>query len=196
MGSGEKLQNIVLHPGDHYAGKRPVVISTLLGSCVSACLYDPVARVAGMNHFLLANQRYAKNLPLAITDAGRYGIHAMELLINDMLALGALKGRIKAKAFGGAAVLEILSRNNYACVGDVNVRFIREFLETDRIELVESDLGGEQGRHIDFNTETYEVAVRLIQNSCTTLVETKERGYWKKSINEHRTRPSRITFFE
>ena len=98
---------VTIRPGEHKVTKETMVFSTLLGSCVSACLYDPVSRVSGMNHFLLANRRYARNLPLNVTDAGRYGINAMELLINDMMKLGAVKARLKAKVFGGRGRVEL-----------------------------------------------------------------------------------------
>ena len=99
-------QRITLRPGDHRATTDATVLSTLLGSCVAACLYDPSARVSGMNHFLLANRRYARSMPLNVTEAGRYGIHAMELLINDMMKLGAQRARLQAKVFGGGAILD------------------------------------------------------------------------------------------
>jgi chemotaxis protein CheD len=119
-----------IQQGEHFATKTPTLLSTLLGSCVAACLYDPESGVAGMNHFLLANRRYARNMPMSVTDAGRYGVHAMELLINDLMRLGADRRRLKAKAFGGGAVLKDVAEDNFLCVGDINARFIREFLVT------------------------------------------------------------------
>jgi chemotaxis protein CheD len=176
----------VIHPGERYVGKGTFLVTTLLGSCVSACLWDPVARVAGMNHFLLANRRYAKDMPVSVTEAGRYGINAMELLINDMVHLGADKRRLRAKAFGGGAVLETVSKNNFTCVGSVNEHFIKEFLANEGIPLDSTDLGGELGRVIKFRTDTYAVYRRFIQKSSTFLIEKKELGYWKKTIEEHK----------
>lgn len=95
-----------LMPGRYAVAGPGRVLHTLLGSCVSACLWDPVARIAGMNHFLLAAPRYPAQMPLVISDAGRYGISSMEVLINEMLKQGAVKSRLKAKAFGGASVLQ------------------------------------------------------------------------------------------
>ncbi|MFA6505761.1 MAG: chemotaxis protein CheD [Treponemataceae bacterium] len=181
----EELRKVVLHPGDHYATKDPLIISTLLGSCVAACLYDPVSHVSGMNHFLLADRHYSRNMPMAITDAGRYGVHAMELLINDMLRLGADRRRLKAKAFGGGAVLKDVSDDNFLCVGEVNERFIREFLKTEGIELTAEDLGGKRGRVIRFRTDTHAVYRKYIVPQETIQIEKQERGYWKQSIAEH-----------
>jgi chemotaxis protein CheD len=189
------LRRVVLHPGDHYATNEDVMISTLLGSCVAACLYDPVARVAGMNHFLLANRRYAKNMPVNITDAGRYGVHAMELLINDMYRLGADKKRIKAKAFGGGAVLDTIATDNFLCVGEVNERFIREFLKTESIPLEAEDLGGKQGRVIRFRTGTYAVYRKYIVGGATEKIEKQERGYWEKEIVDHESKQDQVFLF-
>jgi len=179
------LDKVTLHPGEQFASKKPVQITTLLGSCVAACLFDPTTGVAGMNHFLLANQRYSKSMPVSVTEAGRYGVHAMELLINSMLHLGANKKSIRAKAFGGGLVLGTISHDNFLCVGDVNARFIKEFLRNEGIPLDAEELGGDQGRVIRFRTDTYAVYRRYIQKTATFIVEKKELGYWKKSIEDH-----------
>ena len=195
MNPDKKSPPIFIHPGEQHVASAAIVISTILGSCVAACLYDPVARIAGMNHFLLANQRYAKGMPLAITEAGRYGIHAMELTLDAMVKLGAQKRRLKAKAFGGASLVDSIVGGNFACVGEVNCRFIREFLSIEGIELVDEDLGGKQGRSIKFHTDTFEVAVKTIVRLNTENVEKQELGFWEKSISEHQKKPGKIVFF-
>lgn len=192
----EGMRRVVLHPGDHFATKEPALISTLLGSCVAACLYDPVSGVAGMNHFLLATRRYARNVPMSVTDAGRYGVHAMELLINDMMRLGADRKRLKAKAFGGGAVLKDVGDDNFLCVGDVNQRFIREFLETERIELAAEDLGGTQGRIIRFRTDNYAVFRKYIVTRDTVKLEQKEHGFWQRSIERSEGEAPPVVFFD
>ena len=105
------LKRFTIDPGEYHVASGNVVISTLLGSCVAACLWDPVKRLIGMNHFLLANQRYSKSLSVIQSEAGRYGIHAMELLINAMLKAGADRANLQAKAFGGGNVLQNLYKN-------------------------------------------------------------------------------------
>ncbi len=179
---------VVIDPGEYFVGKGSFIISTLLGSCVSACLYDPVHNVVGMNHFLLANNRYPKHMQLVASDSGRYGIHSMELMINSMLKEGALKTNIKAKAFGGGNVLNVcLARDNFSTVGDVNVRFIHEFLENEHIPLVSSDLGGDQGRIIYFDTADYSVSMKLIgSQSRKEEVAEKERSYWSQCVDEQK----------
>jgi chemotaxis protein CheD len=179
------MPKITVHPGEQYVTDKPELITTLLGSCVAVCLFDPVAKVAGMNHFLLANRRYSREMPVAISEAGRYGINAMELLINALLHIGARKDRLRAKAFGGGNVLNSVSCDNFTCVGDINERFIREFLKTENIMLESEDLGGERGRVIKFRTDTYAVYRRFIVKNATVALEKKERGYWKKTIELH-----------
>jgi chemotaxis protein CheD len=191
-----QMEKVTLHPGERYASAKPTLITTLLGSCVAACLYDPVAHVAGMNHFLLANKRYARNMPISVTEAGRYGVNAMELLINDMIHLGAEKKRIRAKVFGGGAVLDNFCKDNFQCVGDVNERFIREFLKTESIPLEAEDLGGTKGRVIRFRTDTYAVYRRYIMKITTAVEEKKEHGYWRHSIEENQAKEGDILLFK
>ena len=189
---------IHLHPGEYSASsERTAVISTILGSCVSACLYDPVRNLFGMNHFMLSSRRYSRNQPYYETDAGRYGIHAMELLINDMLSLGAQRQNLKAKAFGGASILPRLSRaDNYLCVGEVNIRFIREFLVQEGIQLVSEDLGGELGRVVRFHGSDFSVYVKKIQPAQSKEIGSLERKFWKKSITKHKVEKPDVTIWD
>jgi len=184
-----------LRPGEHRATKSTTVLSTLLGSCVAACLYDPVSRVAGMNHFLLANRRYARSMPMNITEAGRYGIHAMELLINDMMSLGAQRSRLQAKVFGGGAILDESTYSHFLCVGEVNRRFIWEFLAVEGIRVVSEDLGGEFGRVIHFHTDTFQVFRKFIPKIQTLRIEKRELGLWKRQIEKPEEREGAIILF-
>jgi chemotaxis protein CheD len=189
---------IHLHPGEHSASsERTAVISTILGSCVSACLYDPVQHLFGMNHFLLSSARYSRNLPYYETDAGRYGIQAMELLINQMLSLGARRQNLKAKAFGGASILPRLSAaDNYLCVGEVNVRFIREFLAQEEIPLVSEDLGGKLGRVIRFHGSDFSVYVKKIRPLRSKEICTQEQTFWKASLAQQKEDKPDVTIWE
>ncbi|MBJ6725919.1 chemotaxis protein CheD [Geomesophilobacter sediminis] len=178
-----RFQHVTLEPGEFYASPRPVTISTLLGSCVSACLYDPVEKIVGMNHFLLSNRRYARNLPTIASEAGRYGVHAMELLINEMLHLGARRKRLMAKVFGGATILKQTGNiGNFFCVGEVNCRFIEEFLAEERIPIVAKELGGEKGRVIHFSNGDFTVYVRKVERGSSERLALRDRNCWLKSI--------------
>jgi chemotaxis protein CheD len=181
------IPRVVLHPGDFHVSDSPMTLSTLLGSCVAVCLYDPVRGVMGMNHFLLANRRYSKDLPILASEAGRYGIHAMELLVNGLLARGGKRRHLKAKAFGGGNVLgrSCNAQDNFLCVGAINVRFVREFLHSDGIPLVAADLGGNYGRQIHFTGADYSVYMRRIPVGQSSHLVDEERLYWKRSVEEH-----------
>jgi chemotaxis protein CheD len=181
------LPRVEVEPGGRFATKEAYEIKTLLGSCVAACLYDESAGVAGMNHFLLAAPRYARALPFTETDAGRYGIHAMELLIADMQKLGAARSRLRAKVFGGASILGNGScsdppQDRFFCVSEVNVRFIRDYLAAEGMIAASEDLGGELGRVIHFRTDTFQVYRRFIKKTETVAVEDNERDYWKEAV--------------
>jgi chemotaxis protein CheD len=186
-------KHITINPGEFYVSNEKVVITTLLGSCVAACLYDPYNKIAGMNHFLLSSIHYARNIPVCTTDAGRYGIHSMELLINEMWNRGAKRGNLKAKAFGGGSVLKTSDAfiNNYFTVGEVNMRFIKEFLQNENIPLVSSDLGGVVGRVINFYSEDFSVYVRKMASTGAKLVK-REEQYWKKSIQKQEESETQI----
>jgi len=118
-----------------------VALTTVLGSCVAACLHDPYVRVGGMNHFLLPGDDQSFNP----RDAERYGAYLMELLVNGLMQLGARRDRLQAKLFGGARVVLGLSD-----VGRKNGEFAARFLKYEGIEIVSQDFGGEKGRRLQF----------------------------------------------
>ena len=189
-------RRIVLDPGEYYVSRKQEVISTLLGSCVAACLYDPVNRVFGMNHFLLAYRHYAHNVPIIQSDEGRYGIYAMELLINALMKQGANKLNLKAKCFGGGNVLKLREdKENQKTVGDLNVEFIKEFLKNEKIPIVSSSLGGNHGRNVHFVGTDYSVFIKRIEDNQERLLESEERRYWKKNLDEHEKAKSQADFW-
>ncbi len=187
----DKTKRVTVQQGSFIVSNTSIVLTTLLGSCVAACLYDPVNRIIGMNHFLLANQRYPKNEPLCVTEAGRYGVHAMELVINGMLQHGAERRHIRAKAFGGGSFNEPADKpDNFFCVGEVNSRFVLEFLRNDGIPLMAADLGGDRARIIHFSSDDFSVLVRRIKKQTELKVVEKEKVFWLKSIKDIRQKPS------
>jgi len=145
---------LVITQGEYCTSADPnATISTLLGSCVACCLWDPVAGVGGMNHILLAAR---SNSPA--TASNLLGINAMELLINDILKLGALRSRLLAKAFGGAQMVTGLSD-----IGPENCAFALEYLESEGIECVAKSLGGNYARQVVFTPSTGAVRVKAQQ---------------------------------
>ncbi|MDR6754841.1 chemotaxis protein CheD [Mycoplana sp. BE70] len=129
--------------GEYKVVSEPdVVLTTILGSCVAACLRDPVTGVGGMNHFLLPGSAEAM---ASGGDATRYGVHLMELLINGLLKQGARRDRLEAKIFGGARTMARFSN-----VGEQNALFARQFLTDEGIRIVGESTGGEHGRKLEF----------------------------------------------
>ena len=183
-------RRVLLKPGEYFVSKQQVVISTLLGSCVAACLWDEPNKVVGMNHFLLANRRYARYEPLYRTEAGRYGVQAMELLINGMTKLGARRENLRAKVFGGASVMKAGDGDNFSCVGEVNTRFIVEFLVTDGIPLVSADLGGNVGRVIYFSSQDFSVHMRKMGRTRQKMIAQTEKGFWNKATEKESAAPA------
>lgn len=131
--------------------------TTVLGSCVSMCLFDPDMQVGGMNHFLLAE-------PPSHATANQidehYGVYLMELLINEMLAQGAHKQRLRAHLYGGANMREGMKR-----IGSMNAEFARGFLVRERIPLIREDLGGTCARRVDFRPALGQVRCRIVENN-------------------------------
>jgi chemotaxis protein CheD len=138
----EKLQHVI--QGEYaVTDDQSIVLTAILGSCVACCLHDPLARVGGMNHFLLPGDVSSGD------DSLRYGVNSMELLINGLLRRGARRDRLEAKLFGGARVLAGLSD-----VGSQNAAFARRFLKAEGIPTVAESLGGDQARRVRFSPTT------------------------------------------
>lgn len=116
-------------------------LTTLLGSCVAACIRDSHAGVGGMNHFLLPGNLSQKHL----SESECYGVHLMELLINDLMKRGAHRNRLEAKIFGGARMVSGLSD-----IGARNAEFAERFLKHEGIRIAGSDLGGVSGRRVQY----------------------------------------------
>lgn len=186
--SYQQGERVTIDPGEYYSTRNPGVISTLLGSCVAACLYDPKLKMIGMNHFMLSNPRYSRDLPIHISEAGRYGIHAMELLINDMMAKGTARNRLRAKIFGGATIMNRdTESSNFVCVGQVNCKFIREYLQSENIPIDAEDLGGDFGRVIHFSNGDFAVHRRKIGGARSRLLGQRDRECWQNSIERQQS---------
>lgn len=117
-----------------------VVVTTTLGSCVACCMFDPVSRIGGMNHFLLPHGETASG-----PDAVRYGAHAMELLINALMRAGALKSDLQAKLFGGGRISDFLPD-----VGGQNAAFAERYLRHEGITLLPGSVRGRGARKLQF----------------------------------------------
>lgn len=146
---------VYLHPGHLHVSLVPCTMTTILGSCVAVCLWDPISRVGGMNHFLLAHH------PAGEPDSARYGDSAVEQLISATLRAGGIQGKIQAKLFGGACVLGSATSGTHH-LGLKNVMVARERLAAHGIRVVSEDVEGSRGRKIHFQTLDGVVLVRTL----------------------------------
>ena len=120
-------------PGEYFVHDEDLLITTTLGSCIAACLWDRERRIGGMNHFMLPEGTGQASAHTG----GRYGSYAMELLINELMKRGATRSTLEAKVFGGGAVIAGMSSIN---VGERNTRFVIDYLQTERIPIVSRDV--------------------------------------------------------
>jgi chemotaxis protein methyltransferase CheR len=162
-----------IEAGGVHAARVPTEIRTVLGSCVAACLYDPILKIGGMNHFMLPHGHHE-------TRPARYGVHAMELLINEIMKLGGDRLRLRAKVFGGANVIAALRSGSD--VGKQNADFIRTFLRSERIPIEAERLGGVQPLEVRLHTESGRVRVRALQSDLMRDVVRQEERTSRHSL--------------
>lgn len=157
-----------LLPGDFYVSKNQEMITTVLGSCVSACIYDPSSGYGGMNHFMLPGD----DSKTTSDESTRYGLYAMESLINEILKCGTQKSSLKAKLFGGGQIIE-----NMSDVGRKNIHFAKTFLFAEGIPLESSDLGLAYPRKVNFFPHLGKVMVKRLKVLNNRSIEKRERQY-------------------
>jgi chemotaxis protein CheD len=159
---------IRLLPAEYRVSGEALALVTLLGSCVAACIYDPLLRVGGMNHFMLPDGDGQSH-----DGSARYGAHAMELLVNDLLKQGARRARLQSKVFGGGHVL----RGFQDPIGARNARFVLGYLEAEGIPVVAQDLGDIHPRKVAFFVQTGRTLVRRLPATRERELADVERAY-------------------
>lgn len=148
-------------PGEYYVTRRDMLLVTVLGSCVSACIRDVVSGIGGMNHFMLPDGG-SQDKDGLLSSSARYGTYAMEVLINELLKLGAKRANLEAKVFGGGRVLKGFTVGN---VGQRNADFVLEFLKTENIRVVAQDLLDVYPRKVYFFPKTGKVLVKKLKST-------------------------------
>ena len=166
----EGVERVTINIGGLRASSEPMVIDTVLGSCIAACLYDPVSGVGGMNHFMLP-EGFDPDNPAST----RYGVHAMELLITEIMKFGGQRRRFQAKVFGGGHVLNI--RESLDGVPQRNIEFVRRFLNVERIPVMTEDVGGYQARRVLFYSNTGKVMLKRLGNNEAERTAEEEMVY-------------------
>lgn len=155
--------------GEMFASQSPAIVRTVLGSCVAACLFDPVAQVGGMNHFLLPEE------DVPDSSCARFGVNAMELLINRIVALGGDRRRLRAKVFGGGRVIG--GDRWTSTVGERNSRFVRSYLQSAGIPIDGQQLGGTTGLIVRFQTNTGRAWIKQLPDTRAAEVAAYERRF-------------------
>lgn len=197
---------MVIHPGEYYSSRDDIIISTVLGSCVSVVLHDPIKAYCGMNHFMLPGTIH--KMPFE-EETGRYGILAMELLINDMLKKGSKKANLEAKVFGGGHVINnSLIRNPSAAstnhhhsihnpahtitpglvnsIPASNIHFAYSFLEAENIPMIAHDTGGTCGRKILLFTTNSQVLLKRFHGALANQAAGEELEYLRRLRSQRR----------
>ncbi|MFP5394418.1 MAG: chemoreceptor glutamine deamidase CheD [Gammaproteobacteria bacterium] len=159
-------------PGEYYYTAKDMLIVTVLGSCVSACIRDRVSGLGGMNHFMLPDGAGDPTSP--ISPSMRYGTYAMEVLINDLLKAGARRENLEAKVFGGGAVLRGFSAMN---VGERNAAFVTNYLRTEKMRVVAEDLNDIYPRKVYFFPRTGKVLVKKLMQTHNDTLARRELDY-------------------
>jgi len=179
-------------PGEYYVTTNDEIITTVLGSCVSACIRDPFSGAGGMNHFMLPGNTDKRMDKWGGDDclASRYGIAAMEMLINDLLKLGSRKDRLELKLFGGGKVLAMDVNN----VGERNVQFVRNFVKEEGIAVLAEDLGETFPRKVNYFPKTGKVMIRRLRSLQNQAISDQEQSY-AKSFAKKKEAPGSIDLF-
>lgn len=159
-------------PGEYYVATEDVVLVTVLGSCVAACIRDPALAIGGINHFMLPDA--GRDVDTTASGATRYGIHAMEMLINTMIRLGARRERLEAKVFGGGNVLKGFVQAN---VGERNAGFVRHYLKVEGIRVVAEDLLDIHPRRVAYFPATGRALVRKLKDAPDSQLIRSETDY-------------------
>ncbi|MDD2883434.1 MAG: chemoreceptor glutamine deamidase CheD [Dechloromonas sp.] len=157
-------------PGEYFVSDQGMLLVTVLGSCVAACIRDTEAGIGGMNHFMLPDDGGRET----VTASARYGTYAMEVLINHLLKSGARRNRLEAKVFGGGAVLSSLSSSN---VGVRNAEFVLNYLKIEKIPVVAKDLLDAYPRKVYFFSETGRVLVKKLHRVHNDTLFSREQDY-------------------
>jgi chemotaxis protein CheD len=159
-------------PGEYYVTSRDMVLVTVLGSCVSACIRDRVSGIGGMNHFMLPDSNLDSSDVTNIS--ARYGSYAMEMMINQLLKMGARRNNLEAKVFGGGSVLSGLVTTN---VGKSNAEFVLGYLHNEAIAITGQDLLDVYPRKVYFFPNTGRVLVKKLRKMHNETILEREKAY-------------------
>lgn len=184
------ISAVKLLPGEYYVTSRDMVLTTVLGSCVSACVRDSTTGIGGMNHFMLPEDADPTSRDAAA--AMRYGAYAMEMLLNELLKGGARRERLEAKVFGGGAVLANMTMLN---IGERNADFVLRYLQTEQVRIAAQDLRGSLPRRINYFPATGKVTVRKLRRQDDALLVQHDEQALAQSLFKQRG-SNKVEIFE
>ncbi len=161
-----------LLPGDYYVTANGEAITPVLGSCVSACAFDPVLGIGGMNHFMLPLDSPGSEWGQSLSAATRYGNVAMERMINDMLKMGASRSSLQFKLVGGGRVLAAMTD-----IGARNISFVKDYVRTEGFRVIAQDLGGDSPRKVLFFAADGRMRVRKLDSAPDRDLVEREKSY-------------------
>ncbi len=169
-----KMPAAKILPGEYYVTRSNEIITTVLGSCISACIHDLTAGVGGMNHFMLPISEDGgwNGAEDPISEANRYGNYAMEHMINEILKQGGTRENLEIKVFGGGQMM-----SKFTHVGEKNIQFIHLYIENERLRLAGEDVGGVLARKVVYFPATGKVRVKKLKRLRNDTIVQRERKY-------------------
>lgn len=173
------LEAAKLMPGEYFVTARDMVLVTVLGSCVTACIRDKLSGIGGMNHFMLPGARVDEDNP--VSPSARYGAFAMEMLINSLITLGAQRALLEAKVFGGGNVLPGMTQLN---IGQRNADFALRFLGAEKIRVAAQDLIDVYPRKVYYFPKSGKALVKKLRNIRNETIYARETQYSARLAKE------------
>ncbi|MEA2084946.1 MAG: hypothetical protein U9O82_12075 [Thermodesulfobacteriota bacterium] len=181
---------VMLRAGEYCVSTEGDVLYTILGSCIATCIYDKKRKIGGMNHFLLPSRLHPDEL--LTSNMGRYGMYAMELLIGELLKMGARRSNLGAKIFGGGNVLNF--NEGDVSITSSNINFARKYLKLEKIPIENEAVGGQVGRKIIFFSDSDRVLVKSFEVSDEPRILDEEKSYKTRVFSSRRSKSTAIIF--
>ena len=167
-----EIEAVKILPGEYYVTSRDMALVTVLGSCVAACIYDKILGIGGMNHFMLPEGK--RDGGDALSSSTYFGMNAMEIIINELLKMGAKRDNLEAKIFGGGNVLRELAVKN---VGQTNATFVVDYLHKESIKVAAQDLLDNYPRKIYYFPRSSRVLVKRLRGFHNNTIIEREQAY-------------------
>ncbi len=178
-----------LLPGEFFVATQPMITYTVLGSCIAACIRDPIVGVGGMNHFMLPTPKDGNGQDSWGLESTRYGLYAMEQLINEILKRGGVKQRLEIKLFGAGRIYE-----GNVDIGALNAEWALSYLANEGFQVTTSDLGDVYPRKVYYFTDSGHVLLKRIERVKNRTIHEREAAYQQR-LHKERDAHSAVTLF-